>query len=70
MGMGQNLPFWGRCTNHSRSYFSGDWDVHWGYGLLTHGQMGMGHLFMPPGYGSQDSWSVFSIHNSILDTYF
>ena len=18
-------------------YFSGDWDVHWGYGLLTHG---------------------------------
>ena len=20
--------------------FSGDWDVHWGYGILTHGQMG------------------------------
>ena len=20
-------------------YFSGDWDVHWGYGLLTHGHM-------------------------------
>ena len=20
-------------------YFSGDWDVHWGYGLLTHGYM-------------------------------
>ena len=20
-----------------RTYFSGDWDVHWGYGLLTHG---------------------------------
>ena len=20
-------------------YFSGDWDVHWGYGLLTHGQI-------------------------------
>ena len=19
--------------------FSGDWDVHWGYGLLTHGQI-------------------------------
>ena len=19
-------------------YFSGDWDVHWGYGVLTHGQ--------------------------------
>ena len=21
-------------------YFSGDWDAHWGYGILTHGQMG------------------------------
>ena len=20
-------------------YFSGDWDVHWGYGLLTHGHL-------------------------------
>ena len=20
-------------------YLSGDWDVHWGYGILTHGQM-------------------------------
>ena len=20
-------------------YFSGDWDVHWGYGVLTHGRM-------------------------------
>ena len=22
-------------------YFSGDWDVHWGYGVLTHGHMAM-----------------------------
>ena len=29
-------PFWwGRCTTH----FSGDWHVHWGYGLLTHGHL-------------------------------
>ena len=20
-------------------YFSGDWDVHWGYGMLTHGHI-------------------------------
>ena len=20
-------------------YFSGDWDVHWGYGILTHGEV-------------------------------
>ena len=33
------IPFWGRCTTHFRTYFSGDWDVHWGYGLLTHGHM-------------------------------
>ena len=23
------VPFWGRCTTHLRTYFSGDWDVHW-----------------------------------------
>ena len=23
--------------SHFRTYFSGDWDVHWGYGLLRHG---------------------------------
>ena len=23
-------------------YFSGDWDVHWGYGVLTHGHVGLG----------------------------
>ena len=24
-----------------RTYFSADWDVHWGYGILTHGHMGL-----------------------------
>ena len=29
-------------------YFSGDWDVHWGYGILTHGQEDHGpHPFSP-----------------------
>ena len=23
-------------------YFSGDWDVHWGYGVLTHSHLDMG----------------------------
>ena len=31
------IPFWGRCTTHFRTYFSGD--VHWGYGILTHGRI-------------------------------
>ena len=29
----------GGFTTHFRTYFSGDWDVHWGYGILTHGRM-------------------------------
>ena len=45
MAVGQNLkiPSWGRCrcTTHFSRDFSGDWDVHWGYGLwsLTHGHL-------------------------------
>ena len=33
------IPFWGRCTAHFRTYFTGHWDVHWGYGILTHGHI-------------------------------
>ena len=33
------IPCWGGCTTHFGTYFSGDWDVHWGYGILTHGHM-------------------------------
>ena len=35
MAVDQNqlVPNWGRCTTHFRTYFSGDWDVHWGYDL-------------------------------------
>ena len=39
MAVGQTkvIPFWGRCTTH---FFdsSGDWDAHWGYGILTSGK--------------------------------
>ena len=29
------IPFWwlGECTTQFRTYFSEDWDVHWGYDL-------------------------------------
>ena len=42
LGVGQNQ--WDpilvcRCTTDFRTYFSGDWDVHWGYGLLTHSHL-------------------------------
>ena len=33
------VPWWGRCTH--LSLFRGDWDVHRGYGILTHGHMGV-----------------------------
>ena len=33
LGSKPMVPFWGRCTTHFRTYFSGDWDVHWGYNL-------------------------------------
>ena len=29
----------GEFSTHFRTYFSGDWDVHWGYGILTHGHV-------------------------------
>ena len=31
------IPFWGRCT--TQVYFRGDWDVHWAFGILTHGHL-------------------------------
>ena len=45
MAVGQNQ--WchfgvGEFTTHFRTYFSVDWDVHWGYGILTHG-----HIIQP-----------------------
>ena len=35
------IPFWlvGEFATHFRTYFSGAWDVHWGYGVLTHGHV-------------------------------
>ena len=36
------VQFWGRCTTHF-CLFSGDWDVYWGYGILTHGHMVVEH---------------------------
>ena len=46
------VPCWGRCTTHVRTCFSGDWDVHWGYGILTHGhvdqQLGLSKVYSGP----------------------
>ena len=47
MAVGQNrfgVLFWlvGELATHFRTYFSGNWDVHWGYGILTHGHMLLG----------------------------
>ena len=38
MAVGQNQWFhFGIGAPPILVYFSGDWDVHWGYGILTHG---------------------------------
>ena len=40
MAVGQNKWYhFGVGAPPISEYFSGDWDVHWGYGLLTHGQI-------------------------------
>ena len=31
--LGSNFGRVGEFTTHFRTYFSGDWDVHWGYDL-------------------------------------
>ena len=30
---------WVKSTPPILVHFSGDWDVHWGYGILTHGHV-------------------------------
>ena len=40
-GLWLSKPGWdpilvGELTTHCRTYFSEDWDVHWGYGISTH----------------------------------
>ena len=31
------IQFWGGCTTHFRTYFSGDWDVHYGHVIFKPG---------------------------------
>ena len=48
--MGQNQGYYfGVGALPMLVYFSGDWDVHWGYGLLTRGHLTMERtvLFAP-----------------------
>ena len=54
------VPFSGRCSTHF-SLFSGDWDVHWGYGLLTHA-----HLVH---WGLASIWSLRGRLSSPCDAY-
>ena len=40
MAVGQNQWYhFGAGAPPILVYFSGDWDVHWGYGILTHGHI-------------------------------
>ena len=35
------VPFWEANSPPILVYCSGDWDVHWGYGVLTHGHFNL-----------------------------
>ena len=39
----------GEFITHFRIYFRGDWDVHWGYELLTHAHLGVVQNFRARG---------------------
>ena len=49
LAVGQNQWYhFGKGAPPILVYFSGDWDVHWGYGLFTHGHLcvtEMSHIF-------------------------
>ena len=39
----------GAFATHFRTYFSGDWDAHWGYRVLTHGHISGHRIIACPG---------------------
>ena len=58
-------------------YFSGDWDVHWGYGVLTHSRINWsGDLFQPssiehiPAEGQRCSIEFTNFHHQDMDRTF
>ena len=54
----------GEFTTHYRIYSSGDWDVHWGYGLLTHGHIGLPIWFEGTKKNRPCCGSVYSFNKS------
>ena len=59
------VPLWGRRTTHFRTYFSGDWDAHWGYGSLIHGHTWFAFGLIPK--GKPPSSGLFSFGVGGLD---
>ena len=68
MGVGQNQG------SHFREgappilvYFGGDWDVHWGHGILTHDHISTGphvpmQIISSARSGELDVWSSYTLH--------
>ena len=62
MAVGQNQWYhFGEVHHPILVYSSEDWDVHWGYGILTHGHMGTGLTF-----GRRSGCIKFSLHQIAL----
>ena len=54
------IPFWvvGEFTTLFGAYSSGDWDVHWGYEILTHGHIAVVFAFRTGNKGSASTFGL------------
>ena len=59
--------FWGSCTTHFRTYFSGDWDVHWGDDLDFDPWPHVDFLWSPSmGLADRTHWDVSRLRRQVL----
>ena len=57
LAVGQNQWYhFGVGESYILGYCSGDWDVHWGYGLLTHGHLAVGQKWGNPKMACPGQW--------------
>ena len=56
-GLGSHFGV-GEFTTHFRTYSSGDWDVHWGHGILTHGHIAVEQEVLPT-FASRNPYLVW-----------
>ena len=65
MAVGQNqwynfgaVPFWGSAPPILEPMLVGHWDVHWGYGVLTHGHINVKQTVFGLLFGQSTRWET------------